>query len=28
MVNAIIVRADLGVSREDSLVQLFIGHPF
>jgi hypothetical protein len=28
MVNGIIVRADLGVSAEGSLVQLFIGQPF
>ena len=28
MINNIIVRADLGVSSEDAIVQLFIGHPF
>jgi len=28
MVNNIIVRADLGLSKEDAIVQLFIGHPF
>jgi hypothetical protein len=27
-VNLIIIRADLGVSEEGSIVQLFIGHPF
>lgn len=28
MVNNIIVRADLGISPEDAIVQMFIGHPF
>jgi len=28
MVNQLVVRADLGVSEEDAIVQLFIGHPF
>jgi hypothetical protein len=27
-VNLIIIRADLGISKETSIVQLFIGHPF
>jgi hypothetical protein len=28
MVNQLVVRADLGISSEDAIVQLFIGHPF
>ena len=28
MVNHLVVRADLGISEEDAIVQLFIGHPF
>jgi hypothetical protein len=28
MVNNIIVRADMGISEEDTILQLFIGQPF
>jgi len=28
MVNNIVIRADLGASSEDAILQLFIGHPF